>query len=92
MSSVREMRGLLTDQMVTRDQFERYHTEYSNLVVSPVDEAVAPVKQELEDLQVRRKTLESSAHIGSGNASRRASSETPWIRSSIPDYRVQGDS
>ena len=50
MSSVREMRGLLTDQMVTRDQFERYHAEYLNFVISTVEEAVSPINHEFDDL------------------------------------------
>ena len=28
MNCVREMRGVLSEQMVTRDKFERYHAEY----------------------------------------------------------------
>ena len=50
MNSVREMRGLLTDQTVTRHQFKQYHVEYSDLIVLTIEEAAAPIKQELEEL------------------------------------------
>ena len=57
MSAVREMRGIFADQMVTRDQFERYNVAYSNLVFTTANDVVAPIKQELKDLQVHTATL-----------------------------------
>ena len=60
MNSVRGVRALLSEQMVTRDQFERYHTEYSNLVVSTVEDAVSPIRQDLSILTTRVEMLENS--------------------------------
>ena len=63
MSSVREMRGLLSEQMVTRDQFERYHIEYSNLVVPTAEEAVSPIRQDLATLTTRVEVLKNSGDL-----------------------------
>ena len=46
--------------MVTRDQFERYHAEYFNLVVSTAEDAVSPIRQALSTLTTRVEVLESS--------------------------------
>ena len=45
---------------VTRDQFERYHAEYLNLVVSTVGQAVSPIRQDLATLTTRVEVLENS--------------------------------
>ena len=60
LNSVRDMRGLLSKQIVTRDQFERYHAEYSNLVVSTVEDAVLPIRHDLSSLTTRVEVLENS--------------------------------
>ncbi len=81
LGSVREMRGLLTDQMVTRDQFERYHAEYSTLVATTVEEAVAPIKDDLALLRERVSVLENtSAHKRSASAVPRSNNDPAYKR------------
>ncbi len=58
LGSMREIKTYITTQMVTREQFERYHSEQSATIAS----TVAPIHEEMQVLRARVEVLESARH------------------------------
>ena len=79
MQSHNEMKTFMTSQLVTREQFEKYQAEYSTHVVSTVEQAVTPIRNEVVELRSRLESLEKSSKT------RRAASVKP--RSQDPAWK-----
>jgi hypothetical protein len=79
LTSLGQISEFMTTQLVTRAHLETYHQEQLNVITSRVDQAVAPINEELQVLRTRLDALES------GSARRRGFSEQP--RASDPAFK-----
>ena len=70
--SLGQISEFMTTQLVTRDHLETYHQEQLKVITSRVDQAVAPLHGEIQELRGRIETLEGSSRIRSASERPRA--------------------
>ena len=71
LASLDQISAFMTTQLVTRDHLETYHQEQLKVITSRVDQAVAPLHGEIQELRGRIETLEA------GSSRIRSASERP---------------
>ncbi len=79
LASLGQISEFMTTQLVTRANLESYHQEQLRVISNRVDQAVAPINEEIQVLRTRLDALES------GSARRRGFSEQP--RASDPAFK-----